>query len=94
MKTIQEKRDALLVLLEESILLSYEQKLDIIETFPKLTEAQIDALGKFLATEEQIREEFAEDIQTGTQKILSEIVGEDITKPPENAVYVGSGKPS
>lgn len=85
MKTINQKRDAVLILLEESILLSYEQKLDVIENFPLLSEEQIDALGKFLATEEKIREEFSEDIQQGVERVLSEIVGD------ENKVYVGSG---
>lgn len=85
MNNIIKKRDALLTLIEASILLSYEQKLDIIENFPLLSEEQIDALGKFLATEEKIREEFGEEIQKGVEKVLSEIVGD------ENKVYVGSG---
>lgn len=87
MKTIKEKQNALLTLLEESILLSYEQKLDIIENFPLLNEEQIDALGQFLAAEEKIREEFGEDIQKGVEKVLSDIVGEPITD--DNTVYVG-----
>jgi len=94
MKTLEEKRNALLTLIEGSILLSYGQKLDIIDTFPSLTEEQIDALGKFLATEEQARELFADDIKKGTEQVLSDIVGEDITKASDNAVFVGSGKAS
>lgn len=90
MKTIKEKRDALLTLIEGSILLSYEQKLDVIENFPLLSEEQIDALGAFLAAEEKIREEFGEDIQQGVEKVLSEIVGETIAE--NNTVYVGTGK--
>lgn len=94
MKTIKEKQDALLILIEESILLSYEQKLDIIDEFPKLSEEQIDALGAFLAAEEKIREEFPEDIQKGVESVLSQIVGEKIEAPEDNKVYVGVGKPS
>ncbi len=91
-KTLRQKQDALLILIEESILLSYEQKLDIIDEFPKLSEEQIDALGAFLATEEKIREEFPEDIQKGVEKVLSEIVGEKIEAA--NTVYVGMGLPA
>lgn len=87
MKTIKEKRDALLTLIEDSILLSYEQKLDVIENFPLLTEEQIDALGQFLSTEERIREKFGEDIQRGVEQVLSDIVGEPIDG--DNTVYVG-----
>lgn len=92
-KTLRQKQDALLILIEESILLSYEQKLDIIDEFPRLTEEQIDALGSFLAAEEKIREEFPEDIQKGVERVLSQIVGEKI-ETPDNKVYIGMGKPS
>jgi hypothetical protein len=95
MTTLSEKRTAILTLLEGSVLLSYEQKLDIIDIFPKLTEAQIDALGKFLAAEEKIREDFPEDVQKGVESILSQIVGESVTMPPDDdTVYIGTGKPS
>ena len=95
MKTLQDKQNAVLTLLEESILLTYQQKLDIVEMFPTLTEEQIDALGKFLATEEKIREEYGTDIQKGVEKILNEIVGENVTNPSvDNSVYIGTGKPS
>lgn len=87
MKTINQKREALLILIEDSILLSYEQKLDLIENFPLLSEEQIDALGQFLAAEEKIREEFGEDIQKGVEKVLTDIVGEPVTD--DNTVYVG-----
>lgn len=91
MTSFKDKQNALMILIEESILLSYEQKLDLIDEFPKLTEEQVDALGAFLATEEKIREEFPEDIQKGVEKVLSEIVGEKIEAA--NTVYVGMGKP-
>lgn len=91
MKTLRQKQDAVMILIEGSILLSYEQKLDIIDEFPRLNEEQIDALGAFLAAEEKIREEFPEDIQKGVEKVLSEIVGEKIEAT--NTVYIGVGKP-
>lgn len=94
MKTVQEKQDALLTLIEGSILLSYEQKLDVIENFPLLTEEQIDALGAFLAAEEKIREEFGEDIQKGVEKVLTEIVGEQIGDTDDATVYIGTGRAS
>lgn len=87
MNTLNEKRDALLTLLEGSVLLSYEQKLDLVENFPLLNEEQIDALGSFLSSEEKIREEFGEDIQRGVEKVLTEIVGEPMGDT--NTVYVG-----
>lgn len=94
-KTLRQKQDAALILLEESMLLSYEQKLDLIDEFPRLTESQIDALGSFLSVEEKIREEFPEDIQKGVEKVLSEIVGEKIsTQSDDDKVFVGVGKPS
>lgn len=92
MKTLKEKQNALMILLEGSILLSYEQKLDIIDEFPRLTEEQIDALGKFLAAEEKIREEFPEDIQKGVESVLTQIVGQPVGE--DNRVYVGTGRPS
>lgn len=91
-KTLRQKQDALLTLIEESILLSYEQKLDLIDEFPRFTEEQIDALGTFLATEEKIREEFPEDIQKGVEKVLSEIVGEKI-ESQDNRLFIGIGRP-
>lgn len=75
-------------------MLSYEQKLDIIDIFPTLTEEQIDALGAFLSTEQKIREEFPEDIQKGVESVLTDIVGEQVTMPSDdNKVYVGTGRP-
>ncbi len=95
LKLRQAKQDAVLTLLEDSILLSYEQKLDLIDTFPLLTEEQINALGAFLAAEEKVRQEFPEDIKEGVEKVLSEIVGEDVSMPSDDrTVYVGVGKPS
>jgi hypothetical protein len=93
MKTMEEKQNAVLTLLEDSVLLTYEQKMDLIENFPLLTEEQIDALGAFLASEEKIREEFGEDIQAGVQKVLKQITGEQISWNEKN-VYVGTGRPS
>ncbi len=92
MKTLEEKQNAVLTLLEGSILLTYEQKLDLVENFPKLTQVQIDALGNFLAAEERIRDEYGQDIQKGVEKVLSEIVGQTVIDEG-NQVYVGTGKP-
>lgn len=92
MSTISEKQDAALTLLEGSILLSYEQKLDLLEIFPTLTEEQLDALGKFLAAEEKIRQAYGEDIQKGVEKVLTNIVGVPLSDE-SNKVYVGTGRP-
>ena len=87
---MKEKQNAVMILLEGSVLLSYEQKLDLVENFPLLNEEQIDALGSFLSSEEKIREEFGEDIQNGVEKVLTQIVGEPITN--DKTVFVGIGK--
>lgn len=88
---MKEKQNAVMTLLEGSVLLSYEQKLDLVENFPLFTEEQIDALGNFLAAEERLRQDFGEDIQKGVEKVLNDIVGEKVTQN-ENTVYVGVGK--
>lgn|GEM_PF-3457489 len=90
MTTMKEKQNAVMTLLEGSVLLSYEQKLDLVENFPLLDEEQIDALGSFLSSEEKIREEFGEDIQNGVEKVLTNIVGEPITD--DKTVFIGMGK--
>jgi len=95
MNTLKDKQNALMILIESSVLLSYEQKLDIIDEFPRLSKEQVDALGSFLAAEEKIREEFPEDIQKGVESVLSQIVGEKIEMPSEdNKVFIGIGKPA
>ena len=88
MNTQEEKRKAVLTLIESSVLLSYTQKLDLIEQYPLLTQDQLDALGKFLATEEKIREDFGEDIEQGMERVLETIVGAPVSPP--KTVYVGS----
>ncbi len=86
-----EKQNAVMTLLEESVLLSYEQKLDIVDMFPKLSEEQIDALGSFLSAEERIREEFSDDIEEGVKNVLAKIATDE-PDDEDNRVYVGSGK--
>lgn len=93
MNTRIERQNAVMTLLEDSMLLSYEQKLDIVDLFPKLNSEQIDALGSFLAAEERIREEFPDDIEEGVRSILAKIV-RDEPDDEDNRVYVGSGKAS
>jgi hypothetical protein len=92
MSDFSNEQSAVLALLEDSILLSYEQKLDLVDAFPALSEEQINAIGQFLATEEQIREEYGDDIKLGVEKVLKEIVSTD--DEDRKQVYVGVGKPS
>lgn len=91
MSKLVEKQNAVMTLLEESVLLSYEQKLDIVDMFPKLSEEQIDALGSFLSAEERIREEFSDDIEEGVKNVLAKIATDE-PDDEDNRVYVGSGK--
>lgn len=90
MNTMKEKQNAVMTLLEGSVLLSCEQKLDLVENFPLLDEVQIDVLGSFLSSEEKIREEFGDDIQLGVEKVLTQIVGEPISD--DKTVFIGVGK--
>jgi len=91
MSKLVEKQNAVMTLLEESVLLSYEQKLDIVDMFPKLSAEQIDALGSFLSAEERIREEFSDDIEEGVKNVLAKIATDELDDE-DNRVYVGSGK--
>lgn len=91
MSDFTSQQSAVLTLLEESILLSYDQKLELVDAFPSLSSEQIDAIGQFLSTEEQIREEYGDDIKLGVEKVLKEIVSGD--DEDRNQVYIGVGKP-
>lgn len=92
MDTLATKQSALLVLIEDSILLSYGQKLTLLEEFASLNEQQIDALGQMLAAEEQMKTDFAPEILKGMDGVLASIVTPDSVDA--NTVYVGVGKPS
>ena len=92
MSDFTSQQSAVLTLLEESILLSYDQKLELVDAFPSLSDEQIDAIGQFLATEEQIREEYGEDIKLGVEKVLKEITSAD--NEERKQIYIGVGKPS
>lgn len=92
MSDFTSQQSAVLTLLEESILLSYDQKLELVDAFPSLSSEQIDAIGQFLAKEEQIREEYGDDIKLGVEKVLKEITSND--EEERKQVYVGVGKPS
>jgi len=92
MSDFTSQQSAVLTLLEESILLSYDQKLELVDAFPSLSEEQIDAIGHFLSTEEQIREEYGDDIKLGVEKVLKEITSND--EEERKQIYVGVGKPS
>lgn len=82
------KQSALLALIEESTLLSYGQKLTLLEEFSTFTEKQMDALAEMLMLEEDIIAEYSEDIKKGITDVL-----ESFVVPDENAVYVGVGRP-
>lgn len=82
------KQSSLLALIEESTLLSYGQKLTLLEEFPTFTEEQMGALAEMLMLEEDIVAEYSEDIKKGITDVLESFVA-----PDENAVYVGVGRP-
>ena len=92
MSDFTSQQSAVLTLLEESVLLSYDQKLELVDAFPSLSDEQIDAIGQFLATEEQIREEYGDDIKLGVENVLKQITNSD--EEDRKQVYIGVGKPS
>lgn len=78
------KKVALITLIEASMVLTPEEKLDLIDGVPGLNEFQVDALGKFLAIERQTLLDNELYIMEDVRRKLSN----------DNTVYVGVGKPN
>ena len=84
------KKIALVDLLQASILFTAEQKLLILDQLPMFNEKQVDALGSFLAMEQQFIETHNDEIVANMKKMYAEL---HVQESPD-AVYVGSGKPN
>lgn len=82
------KKVSLVTLIEASITLSDDDKLALIDRVPSLNEKQVDALGKFFATERQLILDHKSQILVQFDALLAELGKKD------NRVLVGSGKPN
>lgn len=81
------KKVALVTLIEASMVASTEEKLALIDLIPEMTEAQVDAWGKYFAKEREMVLAGEQDVMAELSKLFSEESADS-----ENAVYVGSGK--
>lgn len=84
------KKIALVTLIEASILLSSDEKLTLIDAVPGFNDKQVMALGKMLAEERAVLLTNENLIMQTIQTKLEEIRNQQA----DNAVYIGSGKPS
>ena len=86
------KKIALVHLIEESLLLSSGQKLELLDMVAGFTQKQVDALGKFLVSEQEFLLDNQEEILTHTQSMIETLTGK-VLAPGENQLLVGKGKP-
>lgn len=77
------KKIALVTLIETSMVATTEEKLVFIDMVPELTDAQVDALGKYLARERDVVLSEEGDIMETLQRSMN-TAGQQ--------VFVGSGK--
>ncbi len=90
------KKQALVVLIEHSLLLSSEVKMLLLATAPAMEEAEVVELGRLLALE---REAVLEDVpafETSIDSVLralEERIKQSPAQIESEKVYVGVGKP-
>ena len=89
---IMNKKLALVTLLEASLMLTAEEKLDLIDAVPGLNDRQVDALGVCLARERELVLANEPAVMSDIQKKLDDIANQDEQRP--DTIYVGVGKPS
>ncbi len=88
---LMNKKIALVDIIEASILLTAEQKLLLLDELPAFTEIQVNALGSFLAMEQQFITDHSEEILANMKKIYEDL---HLGDAPTNQVFVGTGRPS
>ena len=79
---------ALVTLIEASILLSDEDKLELMDEVPAMTDQRVEALGKFLSMEREFAIEHETAIRAHMQALL-----DNLDAQSDKRVYVGTGKP-
>lgn len=78
-------------LIEASILLTAEQKLTVLDELPAFTEKQVNALGSFLALEQEFLSDHREEILENMKKLYEQL---HLADAQTKQVFVGTGKPS
>lgn len=73
MPTLEEKQQALEVLIHQSILIDEAQKPGLVYKIPQMPEEAIDAFGKFLAQEVKNAEEFYAENLPKLEKFLADL---------------------
>lgn len=81
---------ALITLIDASIVATLEEKLVLIDMVPSLTDAQVDALGKYFARERELTLAQENEIMDSITRTLSQTSPNDAED--DSHVYVGSGK--
>lgn len=92
------KKIALVTLIEQSFLLSYEAKLGLLAQIKKMGDEDVDALGKFLAEERNFIVNNEQLVKDRTAAVVASVSAMNTMKAPEDptshrAVYYGNGKP-
>ena len=73
MPTLEEKQQALEVLIHQSILIDEAKKPDLVYKIPQMPEEAIDAFGSFLAQEVKNAEEFYAENLPKLEKFLADL---------------------
>lgn len=73
MPTLEEKKDALEILIHQSVLLDESKKPELVYKIPQMSEEDIDALGQFLAMEVKNAEKFYEENLPKLEKFIDQI---------------------
>lgn len=81
MPTLEEKQQALEVLIRQSILIDEAQKPDLTYKIPQMPEETVDAFGKFLAQEVKNAEEFYAENLPKLEKFLADLDAAEKTAP-------------
>lgn len=73
MPTLEEKKEALEILIHQSILLDEDRKPELVYKIPEMSEEDIDNLGRFLAMEVQNAEKFYEENLSKLEKFIDQL---------------------
>lgn len=73
MPTLEEKQQALEVLIRQSILLDEAKKPDLVYKIPQMSEEDINNLGQFLALEVKNAEQFYEENLPKLEKFIADL---------------------
>ncbi|MFZ5438194.1 MAG: hypothetical protein ACOZAK_04035 [Patescibacteria group bacterium] len=80
MPTLEEKKQALEVLIRQSILLDEAKKPELVYKIPQMSEEDINNLGQFLALEVKNAEQFYEENLPKLEKFIADLDATDVNK--------------